>query len=292
MERRSSAFYQRRHRDRLREQGLVKKELWVLPEYADALVAIAESWLASIAADDDGRDAVGLPVELVVHVDNTTLAGDGSGEPALRHEPDAGPHATLADGTPLALATARRLACDARAVLVDDGREAAGEEPLPSRRTRRISPRLRRALRLRDDGCRFPGCTNRLTDAHHVVAWIDGGATRLSNLLSLCRRHHRFVHEHGYRVVFTHDGEPQFFRRDGRPVPLADEPLRTPLRSSSHLAGTAPDLVALLRAAHAARGVMIDATTAFPRWDGSPLDLQLATQALLAAPGDAMTHDS
>jgi len=100
------------------------------------------------------------------------------------------------------------------------------------------------------------------------------------------------VHEHGYRVVFTHDGEPQFFRRDGRPVPLADEPLRTPLRSSSHLAGTAPDLVALLRAAHAARGVMIDATTAFPRWDGSPLDLQLATQALLAAPGDAMTHDS
>ena len=40
MERRSSAFYQRRHRDRLREQGLVKKELWVLPEYADELSAI------------------------------------------------------------------------------------------------------------------------------------------------------------------------------------------------------------------------------------------------------------
>ncbi len=259
---------------------------------ADALVAVAESWLASIAADDDGRDAVGLPVELVVHVDNTALAGDGRGEPAPRHKPDAAPHATLADGTPLALATARRLACDCRVVFVEDGRDADGPESLPSRRTRRISPRLRRALRLRDDGCRFPGCTNRLTDAHHVVAWIDGGATRLSNLLSLCRRHHRFVHEHGYRVVFTHDGEPQFFRRDGRPVPLADEPLRTPLRSSSHLAGTAPDLVALLRAAHAARGVMIDATTAFPRWDGSPLDLQLATQALLAAPGDAMTHDS
>lgn len=40
MERRSSAFYQRRHRDRLREQGLVKKELWVLPEYADELAAV------------------------------------------------------------------------------------------------------------------------------------------------------------------------------------------------------------------------------------------------------------
>ncbi len=40
IERRSSAFYQRRHRERLRDQGLLKKELWVLPEYADDLAAI------------------------------------------------------------------------------------------------------------------------------------------------------------------------------------------------------------------------------------------------------------
>lgn len=40
MERRSSAYYQRRHRDRLREQGLIKKELWVRPEYADELAMI------------------------------------------------------------------------------------------------------------------------------------------------------------------------------------------------------------------------------------------------------------
>jgi hypothetical protein len=40
IERRSSAFYQRRHRERLRELGLLKKELWVLPEYADDLAAI------------------------------------------------------------------------------------------------------------------------------------------------------------------------------------------------------------------------------------------------------------
>jgi uncharacterized protein len=39
-ERRSSAFYQRRHRERLRDQGLMKKELWVLPEYADDLMSI------------------------------------------------------------------------------------------------------------------------------------------------------------------------------------------------------------------------------------------------------------
>ena len=254
---------------------------------ADALVAVAESWLSSSAASDDGPDPAGLPVELVVHVDQAALAGDGHGEADRRHDTDAAAsasHAMLADGTPIALETARRLACDARVVLVDDARDAAGEESLPSRRTRRISPRLRRALRLRDDGCRFPGCTNRLTDAHHVVAWIDGGATNLPNLLSLCRTHHRFVHEHGYRVVVAGSrGEPRFFDRDGQPVPLADERLRTPLVRDSHVAGAAPDALAVLRAAHAARGVAIDATTAFPRWDGTPLDAHLAVQALLAA---------
>ena len=254
---------------------------------ADALVAVAEAWLASVAAGDEGQDAAGLPVELVVHVDRAALASDGSTEPDDRRDTAASaPHATLADGTPLAVATARRLACDASVVLVDGDREADGAESLPSRRTRRISPRLRRALRLRDDGCRFPGCMNRITDAHHVVAWIDGGATRLPNLLSLCRRHHRFVHEHGYRVVTgSPDEPPRFFRRDGEPVPLADGAVRVKLESEAHASGPIPDAdaLAVLRAAHAARGVAIDATTAFPRWDGTPLDAHLAVQALLTA---------
>jgi len=141
-------------------------------------VAVAEEWLSSIAPWDEGRPSAGLPVELVVHVEHAALAARRV-EPGDRHAPDATPHGTLADGTALALATARRLACDASFVLVDDSRAADGAESLPSRRTRRITPRLRRALRLRDDGCRFPGCTNRLTDAHHVVTWIGGGATNL-----------------------------------------------------------------------------------------------------------------
>jgi len=317
---------------------------------ADALVAVAESWLASVAADENGHDTAGLPVELVVHVDRAALAARTEGTDDRRddpHAPDAAklaPHATLADGTQLALATARRLACDATVVLVGDtragaavataardtdgareahadahdarcgthdaragardvhadARAASAAAGLPSRRTRRISPRLRRALRLCDDGCRFPGCTNRVTDAHHVVAWIDGGTTGLSNLLSLCRRHHRFVHEHGYRVLIAHDGGPRFFRHDGQPVPLADEPLRSPLASEVHAGGdsgaagaaAAPDALAALRAAHAARGLAIDATTAFPRWDGTPLDAHLAVQALLGASGSATTHQS
>jgi len=317
---------------------------------ADALVAVAESWLASVAAREDGHDTAGLRDELVVHVDRAALTARADGTDDRRdvpHAPDAArlaPHATLADGTPLALATARRLTCDASVVLVDDtrasaavvtdahhtedarevsgprdthadtreasdtrdvhadARGASGASSLPSRRTRRISPRLRCALRLRDDGCRFPGCTNRITDAHHVVAWIEGGMTSLSNLLSLCRRHHRFVHEHGYRVVIARDGGPRFFRRDGQPVPLADEPLRSPLGNDSHACGgataaaaaaaAAPDALAALRAAHSACGLAIDATTAFPRWDGTPLDAHLAVQALLGAADLATTRGS
>lgn len=37
MEQKTSAHYQRLHRQRLREQGLVKKEVWILPEYGAAL---------------------------------------------------------------------------------------------------------------------------------------------------------------------------------------------------------------------------------------------------------------
>ncbi|MFA7605952.1 MAG: YjfI family protein [Rhodocyclaceae bacterium] len=43
MERKTSAHYQRLHRARLREQGLVKKELWVLPEYLDELSAVEKN---------------------------------------------------------------------------------------------------------------------------------------------------------------------------------------------------------------------------------------------------------
>jgi uncharacterized protein len=39
MESKSSAHYQRLFRQRLREQGLVKKEVWILPEHAQALAA-------------------------------------------------------------------------------------------------------------------------------------------------------------------------------------------------------------------------------------------------------------
>jgi hypothetical protein len=86
------------------------------------------------------------------------------------------------------------------------------------RRTRTIPPALRRALQARDRGCRFPGCDGRFTDAHHVTHWADGGRTDLKNLVLLCRRHHRAVHEGGMRVCLDIEGKVAFFTPAGRAV--------------------------------------------------------------------------
>jgi hypothetical protein len=81
------------------------------------------------------------------------------------------------DAPPLACETIRRLGCEASLIAVTHDGET--DEILSvGRRTRSVPPHIRRALRLRDGGCRFPGCTNRrYVDAHHVVHWADGGAS-------------------------------------------------------------------------------------------------------------------
>jgi len=84
------------------------------------------------------------------------------------------------------------------------------------RRTRTISPSLRRALEARDRGCRFPGCDRRFTDAHHVKRWADGGETSLRNCCLLCRVHHRAVHEGGVSICIDVDGQVVFFTPRGK----------------------------------------------------------------------------
>jgi hypothetical protein len=74
-------------------------------------------------------------------------------------------------------------------------------------------------VRLRDSGCRFPGCTRQgWLDAHHIIHWIDGGLTDLENLLSLCRFHHRRVHEGGWTIHGNLTGTLTFVDRSGRTV--------------------------------------------------------------------------
>jgi hypothetical protein len=87
-------------------------------------------------------------------------------------------------------------------------------QPLDVGRAERLATApMRKALLIRDRGCAAPGChcpPGRL-EAHHIVHWIDGGVTAVYNLvLLLCRRHHRFVHERGWRIALNADGSIEF----------------------------------------------------------------------------------
>ena len=138
------------------------------------------------------------------------------------------------------------------------------------RKTRTIPPALRRALRARDRGCRFPGCTHtRFVDAHHVEHWINGGETSLDNTVLLCRRHHRAIHEHGFTV--TREDDALVFRdQTGAILP--------PAGHRSPLLGDALDLVR--RHIQPARAITL-ATNA-PGWDGLPIDYPACVNAALA----------
>lgn len=97
--------------------------------------------------------------------------------------------------------------------------DAEGRVTEVSARSRAIPAALRRALQHRDRACRFPGCHVRVTQGHHIRHWAAGGPTTLSNLVLLCRRHHRAVHEDGYTVARESNGALQFTRPNGWPFP-------------------------------------------------------------------------
>jgi len=139
--------------------------------------------------------------QIVVHVAAETLRDRSAGCCEIEHGPS------------IAAETVRRFSCDASIVtLVED---AEGEPLNAGRKTRTISAPLRRLLEARDQGCRFPGCCNaRYIDMHHIRHWANGGETRPSNLVSLCRFHHRAVHEGGFNVEVLDDGALRFVRPD------------------------------------------------------------------------------
>jgi len=117
---------------------------------------------------------------------------------ALRGDP--GRPCELDDGPVVTPETARRIACDSSVSRVITGGES--EVLDVGRATRTVPAAIRKALIIRDRHCRFAGCDrpHRWCDAHHVEHWADGGATSLDNLILLCRRHHRAVHEGGVRL--------------------------------------------------------------------------------------------
>ncbi|MFN2320674.1 MAG: HNH endonuclease signature motif containing protein [Dermatophilaceae bacterium] len=84
-------------------------------------------------------------------------------------------------------------------------------------RAYRPGERLKSLVRRRDGGCRFPGCSvsARQCDLDHVVPWPHG-PTAASNLICLCRRHHRVKQRHRWRVSLGADGAVEWIDPTGR----------------------------------------------------------------------------
>ena len=218
---------------------------------ADALLAIAEAFLAATAAAADDPEIY----QVIVHVGTGALPaapGDAAPAPAGGAEtPVPAPRAPgdpadparchVEDGPALSVSTAQMLSC---AAALSWMRHGAGGAVLDlGRRRRRPNAALRRAARERDHcRCRFPGCESRRVDLHHITYWSHGGRTSLGNLISLCKAHHTLVHERGYLIAAPPGGGFAFYRPDGTALP-ASPPLPPPdgTIESCHDAGITPE---------------------------------------------------
>ena len=280
---------------------------------ATALAQIAEHYLAtrsrlSGATPLRSSDAY----QVFVHVN----ANDAHPDNRLN-----GGHTTYTDDRRcLAPHVAKQLACDAsRRTVLENER---GEVLNIGRRSRIVPWHIAHALRIRDGGCRFPGCNrHRWTDAHHIRHWADGGETSLENLVTLCRYHHRALHRGEYLIERGAGGELIFMDAQQRAIPPANHPqfsewygsgivadtpdtpdasgaLDTPdtadaadattdasTTADTPAATTAADRLEQLQAEHRARGVEIDASTAVTRWAGERMDYSTAIEWLLNRDG-------
>ena len=107
---------------------------------------------------------------------------------------------------PVSSTTVQRMACDCSVMRILLDQESLVVNVGRSKRI--ISGPARRALQVRDGHCQWPGCERPASrcDGHHLVHWIHGGSTDLSNLVLLCHRHHWMVHEGGWQLVKVDDG--------------------------------------------------------------------------------------
>ena len=161
---------------------------------ADAIAEMAESYLANGPASSSTADRYQVMIHVTAETDN--------GAETTNNYLENGPHVSAE--------TSRRIACDSSISILHEDQNG---QPLNiGRKSRVIPPAMRRALRARDEGCRFPGCTHKyFIDGHHIRHWADGGETGLDNLVQLCRYHHRLVHEGGF-ICERHDDGQVLFR--------------------------------------------------------------------------------
>ena len=219
---------------------------------ADAMERVADTFLAAKESDRSGGDRYLLNI----HTDMGVLEKDGTGA-----------ESELEERGHVPAETSRRMACDASVV---HWHETPEGEPLNiGRKSRTIPPAIRRALKRRDGGCRFPGgACRRFVDAHHIHHWADGGETSMDNLVLLCRKHHRLVHEGGYGIRPGEHDMVEFSLPDGTVIPNGPD-------------GNSRGNFLNVKAKNRENGIEITSQTSIPQWWGDRMDHQMAVQAVL-----------
>lgn len=228
-----------------------RKEGWD-QQRADALANIAESYLANGPASSSTADRH----QVVLHVSAETLT-DREGHISY-----------LQDGPHVSAETSRRLCCDAGiSVLTED------EDGTPlniGRKSRIIPPAMRRALKARDEGCQFPGCTlKHYIDGHHIQHWSKGGETSLANLVQLCRHHHRLVHEGGFSCTKNTEGKVEFKNPKGQLI-----------ARTGYIPAFSNMLDITERMRNRYEDLFIDANTCVTKYDGGGIDWNMAVSAM------------
>jgi hypothetical protein len=248
----------------LEKDKLLKEPLTFPQRRADALVMMVEGFVSQ------SGEALGLKgherCQLVLHVQKDANS---------RHD---------LDGRWLLPDAARRLACDASLLVVE--KDEVGNVLDIGRRSRIIPAGMARALAIRDGGCcQFPGCCeSRYVEGHHVKHWADGGETKLDNLVTLCRYHHRELHRGKFFLAVKPLSVKQASRFADRLCfstvrsSFMNKPQQVIAQNPAKFLGAGELKQALPRAIYEGIG----ANTAVTKWLGERMDLGMAVEGLLS----------
>jgi 5-methylcytosine-specific restriction endonuclease McrA len=188
----------------------------VISEMADQLPALPDgtrgstSWRKASALIQLAISDKPIPAQVTVHVDATQAAGNrGEAGVVLEAGPRVGRQALEA------------VLCEA--VVEVTARTEDGIPMVYGRKTRTISPALRRAILERDGHtCTADGCPSQhRLQIHHRIPWSQGGTTDPDNLITLCWYHHQIVvHQQGFTPYSHPDhGRIRFTRKTNRGPP-------------------------------------------------------------------------
>jgi hypothetical protein len=233
---------------------------------ADALAILAEHFLATATVDDENGSTQALAgherCQVVLHLSVDSLKAEHEHGNNCNCDHHTAPNM---DHQWISMDNAKRFSSDASLYTVLE--DKYGNVLNVGRKTRTINTVLARALHIRDETCRFPGCcANRYVDFHHIQHWCDGGETHPDNLIKLCRFDHRQLHQGHYSITpLPNDKQKWLFKTAAGEV-IEPNPTREPCKPKAFFQTLWPN---------------IDSQTGASRSTGEPLHYSKVLKDLL-----------